>query len=332
MRRMTTYGLTFVAFFIFLAVARQAQGANAATAESVLASPRATQRAFTATPQPTRTVNFQATAQIAQATADEARRVNTQATVVFYQAQQAQIDATSQAEQFHQQKLSWTATAQGTSIPLTATAQMINSTAIARQQNLLVAQMTATAEAPSKMLEMKSAEAYNATIAFYIEMWMKAMVGVFMLAVPVLLYLLRLEIRKQQPRHIEPREAKPTPQAVPAPQEETVIRVVQEQAHGAYPKMDRLVVPCAVEKFDALVNGVLGEGLALTFSNFVGAGKAFTTNEKFAVVRNWMQSNRLAQSAGNGGLILTADGESLFIEWLNNRQLPEHYSFDEVKA
>lgn len=289
-------------------------------------SPLATQGLATPSRVPTATIGYQQTAIVAQATADEARRINVQATVEYQKVFQAQIQTTADAEQRNYEKLSWTVTAMRTSIPLTATAQSMNSTAIAKQQEMLAAQMTQTKEAPALVREMSAARA-NANFAFvdvFVRMFALFSTGIFMLSISVF----ALRSPKQAAELASVKKQVQIQSAYLKP-DETVIRV-QSDSNTAYPSMDRMVIPCKPEQFTALVKGVLNDGIPLSYKHWESKDGPFVRNE-YSRVRNFLQQSRLAKSAGGGSLELTNTGERLFIEWLNSQQLPEDYKFKDEK-
>jgi hypothetical protein len=261
---------------------------------------------------------------IAQGTAIEAARINAQATAQHESYLRALVEATTQAEKINALKIQTTATAAGTSIPLTATAQANNNKAIATQQVLMAAQMTATREAPDVLREMKAAQVYNATVDFWIQVWAYGMFGVFALAVPVALFTFpRKSASPKIPAPITPADFAPIP--VMPPVQETVIRV---QRTGAFPRMDRLVVPCSETQWDDFARGVILQGLSLAINNWEGAERPFT-REEYIALRNWMQANQLTQSAGGGSSILSARGEEFLRGWIDAGEMPAEYRFEE---
>lgn len=329
-----------IIFIAMVAAMSRAQSAtiSAKTTKNISSTMpiQATQGRATPSKQPTPTVDYQMTANVAvtqlavaQATSNEAARINAQATANHEDYMQAQIIATSEADQRNQQKLSWTATAAGTSIPLTSTAQAINSTAIVRYQAMQSAQMTATHEAPAILREMKSAQAYNAIADFWVWVWAMGMFGLFALAVPVALFVVP---RKQVPivavsipPVVYPREASPV-----YVQPETVIRVQNET--GNYPRMDKLIVPCTPKKFDEFVRGIILENRTLSINEWEGSGSPFQNRDEYLRIRAFMQMNQLAQAAGSGRLILSARGEEIFNAWIEAGELPTEYKFTEVEG
>lgn len=290
----------------------------------------------TVTPIPTATIDYQETAIVAKSTSDEAMRINVQVTAeqdrrnfeqavwtvtaeyLFYQQQ----SMTQQAGQF-------TATAYATSMPATQAQQ-------ARINSARETEIHMTIIAPTQVYAMAQSQTYakNADKIQAAELAMEIAFSIMLVSIGMAVVFLTIAKLSERPKPPSDTEYKipnlnapiiqPIAQVV-APVE-TVLRVTHDSA-SAYSSMSRMVVPCTPEQFTALVTGVLSEGKSLAFNVWEGADSPFTRDE-FTLVRNWMLSNRLAQSAGQGSLILSADGESLFIEWLNSQNLPENYKFE----
>lgn len=289
----------------------------------------------TVMPIPTATIDYQETAIVAKSTSDEAMRINVQVTAeqdrrnfeqavwtvtaeyLFYQQQ----SMTQQAGQF-------TATAYATSMPATQAQQ-------ARINSARETEIHMTIIAPTQVYAMAQSQTYakNADKIQAAELAMEIAFSIMLVSIGmavVFLTIAKLSEQRTPPSDTEykipniPNLDSPIIQSVVPT--ETVLRVTHDSG-SAYSSMSRMVVPCTPEQFTALVTGVLSEGKSLAFNVWEGADSPFTRDE-FTLVRNWMLSNRLAQSAGQGSLILSADGESLFIEWLNSQNLPENYKFE----
>lgn len=288
----------------------------------------------TVTPIPTATIDYQETAIVAKSTSDEAMRINVQVTAeqdrrnfeqsvwtvtaeyLFYQQQ----GMTQQAGQF-------TATAYATSIPATQTRQAAIDHA--RSTDTMM-----TIVAPTQIYSMAQSQTYakNADKIQAVDLIVQIAFSILLVSIAmavIFLTILKLSERPSPPVHTEyqiPNLNVPEIRPIASPPVETVLHIKQD-GWTNYPSMSRMVVPCTPDQFTALVTGVLSEGKTLAFNVWEGADSPFTRDE-FTLVRNWMLSNRLAQSAGQGSLILSADGESLFIEWLNSQNLPENYKFE----
>lgn len=290
----------------------------------------------TVTPIPTATIDYQETAIVAKSTSDEAMRVNVQVTAEQDRRnfEQAVWTVTAEYLLYQQQSMTqqagqFTATAYATSMPATQAQQ-------ARINSARETEIHMTIIAPTQIYAMAQSQTYakNADKIQAAELAMEIAFSIMLVSIGmaiVFLTIAKLSERPKPPIDTEYRipnlnapEIKPI---APAPVE-TVLQVKQD-GWTNYPSMSRMVVPCTPEQFTALVTGVLSEGKSLAFNVWEGAESPFTRDE-FTLVRNWMLSNRLAQSAGQGSLILSVDGESLFIEWLNSQNLPENYKFGEV--
>jgi len=296
----------------------------------------------TKTPIPTATIDFNATSQVAlsqvvvalnqaatsQAEADAANRLVVEATSAHEQREHeialSNAQGTQQAQAKNMIVYGWTVTAAYTSIPLTQTQQSAINTQVPRQQALMSGALTATKEAPTQMVAMTNAENYSRywMVEFVLRMFIFVGMSVFLFGIGAFAFYKR---KGQEEENIVDEILQELPQT------ETVLRV--ETNHDtAFPTMSRMIVPCTPNQFTELVKGVLTDGKTLGINQWEGAESVFTRDE-FTPVRNWLLSNRLAQhSSGRGALMLTAEGESIFIEWLNSYTLPAAYKFENEGA
>jgi len=296
----------------------------------------------TKTPIPTVTIDFNATSQVAlsqvavalnqastaQAEADAANRLVVEATSAHEQREHeialSNAQGTQQAQSEKMIVYGWTVTAAFTSIPLTQTQQSIINTQIPKQQALMSGALTATKEAPTQMVAMTNAENYSRywIVDFILRMFVFVGMGVFLVGIGAFAF----RQRKVQEQEQEVEEENVIDE-ISQESTETILRI--ETNHDtAFPAMSRMIVPCTPDQFTELVNGVLTEGKTLGINQWEGAESVFTRDE-FTPVRNWLLSNKLAQhSSGRGALMLTAEGESIFIEWLNSHILPAAYKFE----
>lgn len=301
----------------------------------------------TQSPVPTATIEYKATAfvaetqaAIAQATADQARRIMVQATNDQAQREhEAQIhsaNATQQAESNRVMLLSWTATAAQTAIPLTATAQRENMTAIADYKAVTIAQITATAALPTQIV----AEADAQAIAKYAPLRMGAQIfamfaiGVFLLIAAWFMrwYWMRQDAREwlKSPQGVAGLDGfMPVPDVEPEIiRPETVITIKQDFGGGNM-RMDKYTVPCSKEQLLQVAENVLTKGWTLGINQWESAETLFTRNT-FSKFRSWLQGNKFAMSTGSGILALTPKGHEFLEEFLNKAQLPTEYQFGEV--
>lgn len=244
---------------------------------------------------------------VAQFTADDAARE--------YQ----QLSWTATAESIAYLQSAYTATAYATSVPATQTQQ-------ARVMAYQGTAMVLTINAPTQIVAMARAE----TIAKYADTVQQADL-LIKVAFAVMLVLLGCAalwfVVTRVPIMPTPIDIPNLTQLEQVAEQQTVLTIRTD--NGGYAHTERTVIPCTPEQFGKLVSGVLNDGKSLAFNAWEGANEPFT-RDQFTAVRNWLLSNRLAQSVGQGALILSAIGESLFIEWQNSQVLPGGYKFEGV--
>lgn len=325
-------------------------GANvyAATNTTEYQSPRPT-----ATQSQIPTVEYKATANAAetqagyaQATADEANRVMVQATndqqQRDHEAAMQNAQATQHAESEDFVRESWTATAALTSVPLTATAQVDNSTAIAAYNAMTIAQLTATAALPTQIVAVSNAKAQAkfAPILAGVQVFAIFGLAVFLLFASWFMrwYWMREDKRAeviahaQSPQGIAERHGfTPVPEVEfiqPTEPTETIINLHTDNGGGNI-SIDRLVVPCTKNQLLQVAENVLANGWTLGINQWESAGTLFTRNT-FSRLRSWLQGNKFAVSAGNGALALSPEGHRFLEEFLNTSLLPTEYQFEEI--
>lgn len=338
-------------FFIFMALFISACGApvSALGTDTEYRTPQPT---ATQSPVPTATVEYKATANaaetqayIAQATANEANRIMVQATNDQQQRdhemamQNAQ--ATAQAESNRMVQLGWTATAALTAVPLTATAQRENMTAIADYKAVTIAQITATAHAPTQVVADANAQtqAQLAPAFAFAQLFAMFAVGFFAIFAVLFMrwYWMREDARAhaRSPQGVAERHGfVPIPQVAPEPEPEfiqpteTVITVRQDRGDGNM-RMDKYTVPCTREQLLQVAENVLANGWSLAINQWEAAGTLFTRNT-FSKLRAWLQANKFAVSTGGGALALSPEGHAFLDAFLNASQLPAEYQFGDA--
>lgn len=320
-------------FFTLLSWALAGCGTPNAVQAAALGSPearRSTTPAATATVTltPTPTVDWQGTAIVAQATADEARRLDTQATAAEKDRIQQQLSWTAQSDASTAQANQWTATAALTSIPLTATQQVVVNTQVPIDQALLSGQLTATHEAPTQMVAMVDAKNYEkyGAIDYLVRLAVLGALGVFLLGVGMFAMAAR-------PRADATFERKMTVVAQPNPEliqlkPETVVNAKTDYGKG-YGVEQLYKVPCSREQLSEFAERVVVKGESLGVNNFEGRDSLFTRSV-FMRLRNFLLANAMAKSAGagSGSMVLTDKGEAFLRGWLERNELPHSYSFD----
>ena len=309
-------------------------------------------RMSTPSPVPTVTIGYQATANvaetqvaIAQATAGEANRVMVQATndqkQRDHETSMQNAQATQQAESNAMVQLGWTATAAYTAIPLTATAQVSNLTAIASYNTVTVAQLTATAALPTQIVAVANAktQAQFAPVYMGVQIFAIFAIGVFLLFAAWMLrwYWMRQDAREiaASPQGVaEHNGLKPIPQVELEPNfiqpTETIITVKQEYGGGNM-HMDRYTVPCTKDMLLQFAENVLTKGWTLGINAWEKDDTLFT-RDTYKPFRAWLQVNKFTVSTGGGALALTDAGRAFLDAFLNQSTLPTEYQFGEVTA
>ncbi len=279
----------------------------------------------TATPQPTPsivptvTVDYQATLVIAQQTADEARRVNAMVTAEYQQRAQEQLQMTAQFEQRVQEIYSWTATAALTAIPLTATQQSISNTQAVERNQIVIAQMTATAAYPTQIIAVNNAM-NKATFgkAYYVF----GMFAIFSLGVLMLsgVYWIAKNpvMAKTQPEIEDEGETEPA-------QPETVVWVQSTKDNGA--ASVRHAIPCTPEQLSELAENITQGKKTLAVNKWEGKETLFT-REVILRVRSWLRDNQLVTVAPDGQLVPTNELLDFLMGWLDRGALPADYEFE----
>lgn len=321
-------------FFLLSALVLTGCGSPLAVQVAALGTPEAQHSAtpaatatITITPSPT--VDWKGTAIVAQATADEARRLDTQATAAEKDRIQQQLAWTAEANQWTAQANQWTATAALTSIPLTSTQQSVVNTQVPIDQALMAGQLTATKEAPTQMVAMIDAKIYeeHGETDFLIRLFVLGALGVFLLGVG----LFALGARPKAEVTVERKMTtvtQPDPELIRL-KPETIVNAKTDYGKG-YGVEQVYKVPCSREQLSELAERVIVKGETLGVNNFEGSGTLFTRSV-FMRVRNFLQANFMAKSAGagSGSMILTDKGEAFLRGWLERNELPHSYSFDQ---
>ncbi len=303
----------------------------------------------TISPVPTATIDYQVTANvaetqvaIAQATADEANRLMVQATndqqQREHETQMQNAQATAQAEANAMVQLGWTATAYQTSMPLTATAQVDNMTAIADYKAVTIAQLTATAHAPTQIVAESDAKtrAQFSNVIVGMQLFAFFALGVFMLFTAGFMrwYWMREDKRAaeaahaQSPQGIAERHGF-TPVAIvpdPAPEVEFI-----QPVDAVAPKNNMYTLPCTKEMLLQFAENVLTKNWTLGINAWERDDTLFT-RDTYKPFRSWLLSNRFVASTGGGALALTENGRVFLEGFLNTSSIPTEYQFGEVTA
>jgi len=291
----------------------------------------------TATPTetPTPTIGYQYTADAAQTAEVDARETARAANIVVAQFTadqdsrnhvQASWTVTAelieyQREGMTQQASVYTATAYATSFPATQRAQALINSARSTEVGM-------TINAPTQIYALAQSETlakYSDTIQVT-ELVVQGAASALMLSLAVaIVYFIGTARRRADPVVDLPMGFAPVE---PISAERQTILHIRTDTGGGFSRTERTAIPGTRDQFSALVAGVLS-GQSLAYNVWEGAERPFT-RDQFTQIRNWLLSNRLAQSAGQGALILSAAGESMFIAWQESQQLPDGYKFEET--
>lgn len=328
-------------------------GACGAPVSALTTEYRTPQPTETASIVPTATIEYQATAHaaetqayIAQSTADAANRIMVQATNDQQQREHEtamqNADATAQAEANAMIALGWTATAYQTSMPLTATAQVDNMTAIADYKAVTIAQITATAALPTQIVAESNArtQAQYGWVFTLVQLFAIFAIGVFLLFAAS---FMRWQWMQQDKREYDktpkgvaesqgfreiPDLDEPEPNFIkPEPPEEKVTVLTVQNETGTTSR--QMIVPCKPNQLLELAENTLTKGWSLAINAWEGAETSFTRGT-FSKVRSWLQGNKFAISTGGGALVLTDEGRAFLEAYLNTAVLPTEYEFGEA--
>ena len=321
---------------------------------------RTPQPTATQSPVPTATVEYKATANaaetqaaIAQATADEANRVMVQATndqqQREHETQMQNAQATQQAESNRMIALGWTATAYTTTIPLTATAQVENMTAIANYKAVTIAQITATAYQPTQIVAEANAQtqAQFATAFAWVQIFAIFGLAVFLFFAAWFMrwYWMRedaraqAQARAQSPQGIAERNGL-TPIAHSEPEPEFIMPTPPKPRHIDRPMTADLIkytIPCAQEPFDIFAEKLVTGEMALSINKWETSGLVSGANvgNVRAWIKNmraWMHINGFGVFNDNDEMTLVQAGQEWLEKYLEKRILPTEYRFGDVTA
>lgn len=294
---------------------------------SAIATQPAQRSAFTPTIQPTSTivpsvtVDYQSTVEIAlnaanqaQATADAAMRLQIEATAA--QDQRAHEEYMLEGEQerlaleLELRALSGTQTAAPTAMAATATQQAWVIEAERARSTMHSAQITATAQAPRILREMKTAENYEYVIFGQVV----AYVGIGFAGIGLVIFIVvkwRVENRRLLDKEQEERSKRWGPQATDGAGEvqgrAITFRDGEKLWKDTIPGTREL--PITQEMLLELADGLL-TGMTLAINNWEGADTAWT-RETILLMRSFLRRNGLAVDTGNNTLRLTKQGEKL---------------------
>jgi len=343
--------------FILMAFIVSACGAPVSAMTTEYRTPQPT---ATASIVPTATIEYQATAHaaetqayIAQSTADAANRIMVQATndqqQREHEAAMQNADATAQAEANHMIELGWTATAYQTSMPLTATAQVDNMTAIADYKAVTIAQITATAAYPTQIVAESNArtQAKYAPVYVFVQVFAIFAIGVFLFFTAYMMrwYWMREDARATQAAHAA------SPQGVAEKHGFTPIEEVEPEPSIIHPtelvqqmpRVERPVtaenlkytIPSAQEQFDIFAEKLVTGEMALSINKWETSGLLSGVKNARTWIKNmrgWMHANEFGVFNENDEMTLVQAGRAWLEQYIEHRSLPTEYQFGEVTA
>ena len=321
---------------------------------------RTPQPTATQSPVPTATVEYKATANaaetqayIAQSTADAANRVMVQATndqqQREHETQMQNAQATQQAESNRMIALGWTATAYTTTIPLTATAQVENMTAIANYKAVTIAQITATAYQPTQIVAEANAQtqAQFATAFAWVQIFAIFGLAVFLFFAAWFMrwYWMREDARAQAQAHAQSPQGIAernglTPIAHSEPEPDFIMPTPPKPRHIDRPTTADLIkytIPCAQEPFDIFAEKLVTGEMALSINKWETSGLVSGANvgNVRAWIKNmraWMHINGFGVFNDNDEMTLVQAGQEWLEKYLEKRILPTEYRFGDVTA
>lgn len=312
--------LIIVAVLAFSAV----NNAEAVSAAALFQRPASTPMATaTETLTPTATIDYVATAQIAEATSNAAlatsesiRQAMIGATMTHEYNAQMNLQATMIADQY-------TATAAAAYVPLTSTAQVDLNNAIATQQNILATQMVMTQIAPTALVAMSRAttQAKYADVQLIMQLFMMGSAGVMFL----MWGLGMMKRLAHQPAPV----AQPQPKQMPQPQEMRL--TVKRENSPINTSWQMSIIPCSPHMLAELADGLINGGKTLAVNQWEGHDTIWN-RAAFLKMRNFLQVNQFASSTGGGSLTLTPLGQAFLREYLTSRTLPRSIEWSETLA
>lgn len=282
-----------------------------------------------ATPTSTPTVGYQATAMAAQSTADASMRLLVQATAEYEARIQQQLAWTATAQSVRYtataQAAAQTATAAGTSIPLTATAQVMMNHAINTQQAIMITAQAMTQQAPTMLVAMERSqlEVQYMPAQYAVNIFAMGGLGAFLFAISIFIFFNRSAKLRDGVEPIDDEEEdEPT-----MPQQQQVTLTLTHDYGGGFGKDLRLSIPCTPVMLTEFADGVINNSKSLGVNNWEGRNTEHWTRSAFSKMRSFMQSNKFVMTGDKNNLVLTDDGRAFLLAWLNDNALPHSFNF-----
>jgi hypothetical protein len=328
MKKLLFFGsILFIAVVLVRFIAQMPEsryrGAQAQATTNNTEYPTATQTAQpTETAIPSATIDHAATLAIAQATADEARRVNAEVTHAYLQLVQQQSAMTQQHELMVFEIYSWTVTAAPSSQAATQTQQAAINTQIPMQQAFVIAQMSATANAPTQIVAMENAKNY---VKFAKGNERADIAGKYFL-IAVMFSLIVLSFRL--PNYISHKINHESVSTEKELQLETVVWIKNTKDNGT--KSLRYTIPCSPEQLTELAENITQGKKTLGINQWEGADTLFT-RDVILHVRSWLRDNQFVTPTDDGQLAPTGELFDFLCGWLETKKLPTEYEFLETQ-
>lgn len=326
--------------------------AQALTTDTEYRTPQPT---ATQSPVPTATIEYKATANaaetqayIAQATADEANRVMVQATNDQQQREHEtamqNAQGTQQAQSNAMVQYGWTATAALTTVPLTATAQVDNMTAIANYKAVTIAEITATAHAPTQTVADANAKTQAQLAPAFALAQLFALFAIGFFAVFAVLFMrwywmredarAELESRANSPESIAARNGlMPIPENFIMPNAPIEPRPAPRVERPMTAENLKYTIPSAQEQFDIFAEKLVTGEMALSINRWETSGLISGVKNVRAWIKNmrgWMHANGFGVFNENDEMTLVQAGREWLEHYLEKRILPTEYQFGEA--
>jgi len=279
----------------------------------------------TASPIPTPTIGYQATADVASTQAADAYATAEAANLVVaaYTAQAEQVNHDNMV--MEQERLAWTAQADQwtavyapTAIPLTATAQVNENTRNQTAVALYSTYMTATYQAPTQVVAYAKAqaEAKNAERYVAAEIWIWVSVGVLLCGMGAFLISgsAIAVVRKVQEARIQANVSEHEPEPI------LPTDYIPFKATNGPNSLRRYEVKCTPRQLLVLADGVITDRMTLGINQWEGTIVHKSLMEIRAFLVEWKYAKVVL--GGKGQLDLTQAGEAFLLDVLEHKGPP----------
>jgi len=267
----------------------------------------------TASPMPSPTIGYQATAYNAQQTADAYARLMVDATMTSASMTQAADIWTVTAEYERAVALGYTAQAEQTFVPVTYTAQAVSLTAQQADRNALGTQMAMTVTAPTQIVALARSQNEAAFGWWWGLGSVVALFGVGLGFAGLAVFALR-----RRPAPVE------TGAGQGAESERPEVRVTLQRG-VQFPQVDHLSVPCSAAQLKEMAFHVANDpNLAVNRWDKIkdGNGGMLFSRAQFAQMREFLTANGLATRSPSGVVVLAEDGLDFFEDVRNLSDAP----------